>query len=523
MSGGDAALLPVLDVLRERAGLVFGDSRRDVALTAVRRAMEAAGTDDAAAYLDRVRRGGAALDALLAEATVGETYFFRHPEQWEVLRRRALPEIVARRGDRPLRAWSAACSTGEEAYTISIVCQEEGIGAARRSIVGTDISRPRLAAAREARYGRWALRDVPAATVEAHFTRRGDEWRLNPGVREGVEFRALNLVEDDWPSPASGIGEMDLVFCRNMLIYLDRPSVRRVATRLIDALSDDGWLFPGPSDPPLADFVRCEVIVTPAGLVYRKPRPGARSSSYPPPSPAASFDPASWSAWADPAPAAPWIDPPPAAPSIEPNRPIPPPATPPRAPIASAQSSAVPPAPFADGRTRVESGDGDGDPGRLYAAREYERAAAEAGARIARGTADEGTWIVRARALANRGRLAEAEAAVATALERYRASAELHDVHALLLSGAGRAREAAAALRQALYLDPSLVVAHVRMAEVQARLGSADAARRWRRTGEWLLAAVPRDAEVPASDGMPAAHLLRTVRSRMAMLGEGAG
>jgi len=511
VSADDAALLPVLDVLRERAGLVFGDSRRDVALTAVRRAMEAAGTDDAAAYLARVRRGGAALDALLAEATVGETYFFRHPEQWEVVRRQALPEIVSRRGGRPLRGWSAACSTGEEAYTLSIVCQEEGIGADRRSIVGTDISRPRLEAARAARYGRWALRDVPAATVAKHFTRRGDEWRLNPDVREGVEFRALNLVEDDWPSPASGIGEMDLIFCRNMLIYLDRPSVRRVAERLIAALSDDGWLFPGPSDPPLADYVRCEVIVTPAGLVYRKRAPGLRSS-YPPPAPATAVEPS---------PRAPWADPAPPATAIEPNRPIQRPA-PPRATTNGARPSVVPPAPAADERDRIGGGDGDSDPGRLYAARDYERAAAEAGARIARGTADEATWIVRVRALANRGRLAEAEAAVATALERFRASAELHDVHALLLSGAGRTREAAAALRQALYLDPGLVVAHVRMAEAQARLGNPDAARRSLRTAESLLAALPPDAAVPASDGTPAAHLLRTVRARRALLGEGA-
>jgi chemotaxis protein methyltransferase CheR len=512
VSAGDAALLPVLDVLRERAGLVFGDSRRDVALTAVRRAMEAAGTDDAAAYLARVRRGGAALDALLADATVGETYFFRHPEQWEVVRRQALPEIVSRRGDRPLRGWSAACSTGEEAYTLSIVCQEEGIGAERRSIVGTDISRPRLEAARAARYGRWALRDVPAATVEAHFTRRGEEWRLNPDVREGVEFRALNLVEDDWPSPASGIGEMDLIFCRNMLIYLDRPSVRRVAERLIAALSDDGWLFPGPSDPPLADYVRCEVIVTPAGLVYRKRAPALRSSSRPP-APAASTEPASRATWTDSAsPAAP----------IEANRPLAPSSAPPRAPTSDARLSVAPPVPAVDGRTTNGGGDADGDPGRLYAARDYERAAAAAGGRIARGMANEATWIVRVRALANRGRLAEAEAACATALERYRASAELHDVHALLLSGAGRTREAAAALRQALYLDPGLVVAHVRMAEVQARLGNANAARRSLRNAESLLAALPPDAEVPASDAMPAAHLLRTVRARLAMLPEGA-
>ncbi|HEU4451408.1 MAG TPA: CheR family methyltransferase, partial [Longimicrobium sp.] len=421
-------------------------------------------------------------------------------EQWEVVRREAIPELVRLRAGRPLRAWSAACSTGEEAYTLAIVCQEEGIGAAGRSILGTDVSHPRLAAARAARYRRWALRDVPASVVAAYFTRRDDRWELKPALREGVAFRALNLVEDDWPSLTSGVREMDLVLCRNVLIYMDAPSVRRVAERLVATLSDGGWLFVGPSDPPLADFVECEVVVTPAGLAYRKHRRGTRFLS---PRPAEST-----------------------VVSRDPHLPIAKPAPSPRAPIHDARPSVVSPDPVAPHPVTADraigKGDGDADAERLYAARDYERAAAAAAARIARGNADEGTWIVRVRALANRGRLVEAEAACAVALERHRSSAELHDVHALLLAAAGRAREAAAALRQALYLDPSLIVAHVRMADVQGRLGSADAARRSLRNAESLLAALPAGAVVPSSDGMPAAHLLRTVRARLAMLTEGA-
>ena len=157
-----------------------------------------------------------------------------------------------------------------------------------------------------------------------------------------------------------------------------------------------------------------------------------------------------------------------------------------------------------------------------YAGRDYERAARGARARLEAGADDARTWTVRMRALANRGALAEAEAACAAGLERHRAHAELHYLHALLLAQAGRTPEAAAAVRQATYLSPDLAVAHLLAATLAERAGNAERARRSLRAAEDALALLPADAPAPASDGETAAHLLRSVRARRALLALGA-
>ncbi|HEX2206000.1 MAG TPA: protein-glutamate O-methyltransferase CheR [Longimicrobium sp.] len=491
-AAGGAGVEEVLELLRARAGLVFSDARREVALAGVFRAMEAAGVADASVYARLLRRSGRAVEALLAEVTVGETYFFRDAAQWAVVRERAIADILARRGPgHTLRAWSAACSTGEEPYTLAIVCEELGVA---RRIVGTDLSEPRLKAARAARYGRWALRDVPAETVARWFRRRGDAWELAPAARRGVELRRMNLVDEAWP----GIGEMDLVLCRNVLIYLERDAVAAVARRLLGALADGGWLFLGPSDPPVSDFAPCEVVVTPAGLAYRKTA-GARSL--------VSFG-EGRSAVHVPAPK------PAAAP---PAIPVSPPAG--GAPAGGAAPFAHRPAVEVPSPETVPSAEAVA---RAYAARDYGRVAALARARAEAGEDDAATAALRVRALANRGELAEAEAACGAALERHRESAPLHYLRALLLSRAGRPAEAAAGARQAAYLDPEMAVAHLLLATELLRLGQREGGRRALRAAERVLEAMPPGAAVAESDGETAAHLLRSARARLALLREGA-
>lgn len=490
-----AAVEEILALLRERAGLVFSDARREVALTGVFRAMEAAGVADVGVYARLVRRSERAVEALLAEVTVGETYFFRDPAQWAVVRERAIPEIVARRGPgHVVRGWSAACSTGEEPYTLSIVCHEAGLDG-RREILGTDLSEPRLKAARGGRYGKWALRDVPEATVRRWFRRRGDAWELDPAARRGVAFRRLNLAEEGWPSPASGVWGMDLVFCRNVLIYFERDAVAAVARRLLDSLAEGGWLFLGPSDPPVSDFVPCEVVVTPAGLAYRRTTEAAATVTRITVPPSAPF-PAS----APPAPAGPL------------PAPLPAPAPVDAASFAHPAAGEAPP-PSAPGVEAVE---------RAYAARDYAQAAALARARRGAGEDDARTAALLVRALANRGAAAEAEAACVEAVERHPGAAPLHYLRALLLSGAGRPAEAAAAARQALYLDPELAVAHLLLASALLRLGQREGARRALRSAERVLEGVEPGAVVAESDGETAAHLLRSARARLGLLAEGA-
>ncbi len=263
------AIAQVLRLARERAGLEFPAGQAELAAAAVRRAVQRAGVPDPAAFLGQPADSGA-WEVLLEELSVGETYFFREPDQLAFLREGVLPGVAARAGPEGVRAWSAACATGEEAYTLAMLLGEAGCSGFR--VLGTDVVRSRLAAAERGSYRRWSLRGVPDDAAGRWFTREGDRFRVRDEVRSAVAFAPLNLADPRRAYVAAGAWGMDLVFCRNVLIYLDDATVRHVAARLIDALAPDGWLFPGASDPPLQELVPCEVVRTGGGVAYRRPR-----------------------------------------------------------------------------------------------------------------------------------------------------------------------------------------------------------------------------------------------------------
>src|SRR6185312_11013116 len=134
---------------------------------------------------------------------------------------------------RRFRAWSAGASTGEEPYSIAIALREKGVAG---DVLGTDISRARLADARHATYRRWSFRGVPEATIAKYFKQRGDLFTLAPALRHDVEFRYLNLASDCYPAMSSGVWGMDVIFCRNVLIYFDRETIAHVAKNLIESI-----------------------------------------------------------------------------------------------------------------------------------------------------------------------------------------------------------------------------------------------------------------------------------------------
>ncbi|MET0398553.1 MAG: protein-glutamate O-methyltransferase CheR, partial [Longimicrobiaceae bacterium] len=285
-----AAVAEVLRLAGERAGLVFSAGQAELAAAGVRRAMQRAGVHDAAAFLGLAAAGTGAWEVLLEELSVGETYFFREPDQLAFIRDTVLPELAARAGPAGVRAWSAACATGEEAYTLAMLLGDAGCPAFR--VLGTDVVRSRLDAAGRGSYRRWSLRGVPDDAAARWFGREGDRFRVRDEVRAAVGFAPLNLAAPRRAYVAAGAWGMDLVLCRNVLIYLDDATTRHVAARLMDALAPGGWLFLGASDPPLAGLVPCEVVTTAGGVAYRRPgraaapppasAPSARSAAVPP-------------------------------------------------------------------------------------------------------------------------------------------------------------------------------------------------------------------------------------------------
>lgn len=477
-------MLLIAGVARDAAGLIFSPNRIPSAEQGIRRAMSSLHIEDVAEFRQAVEQPGHARDALLAELTIGESYFFREPAQLEFVGRELLPAWAEQRRTSatptPLRMWSAGCSNGEEPYSLAMLLRE----AAWRygsEILGSDISIPRLATARRGRYSEWAMRATPRPMVERYFEQTGKQYLIGRHVRDMVRFRAVNLASDlDLPAAGASGGGMDLVLCRNVLIYFSMETVAMVAERLLAALAPNGWLLISASDPPLTDLVRCEAVTTAGGLAYRRSdRPGRTTRAEPA---------AAWPA--DPSPVA-------AAPvRAEPREAfVPPPAAPATADLPALES--------------------------IYAAGDYDRAAEIAIARAAAGLDDERTRVLHVRALANRGRLDDARAACKNALDVFAVSPELHLLQATLLARAGQFGAAVVAARRALYLDSTMIMAQIVGADAMTRIGDGRGAERALRAAAASLAGLPAEATVSAADGETAGRLRQLVSYHLTQLAAG--
>lgn len=490
----------VADLVRETTGLVFPDSRREVVEATIQRFMKQRGASEGG-LLDLLRRDG---EALVAELTVGETYFERDPDQLGLLRRHILPKLLADVAHGPVRIWSAGCASGEEAYTLQIMCEEAG-AADRVRIVGTDIARQRLAWARRGVFSKWSLRASSEAMRKRYFRERAGSFDLIPRIRDQVDFRYLNLAEDVFPSLATGISGMDVILCRNVLIYFDAPTVARVARRLIESLGEQGWLLLGASDPPLVDLVECEAVMTEAGVVYR--RPGAGGTGH-------------LARWvARPADAGPTFA---SELSGSPSEvaPWPTEAYLPEEPVAAepAAMSGSPTGLASVAPSSVVNSDPEAAVREAYQSKDYASVRSGAAELAGQGRLSESGWVAWVRAVANQGCLEEAGGVTGRALAAYPGAAELHYLRSVLLLQSGRAEEAATAARHAVYTDGQLIVAHVALAEAERRRGGGEAAQRSLRNASNLLARLPSDSVVPASDGERAGRLAEMVDATLQLV-----
>lgn len=202
------------------------------------------------------------LTALVESAVVGETYFFRHPEQFALLRAALLEP---RPKDRPISIWSAGCATGEEAYSLAMALLDAGRGGAGDRVLGTDVSTRALAVAREGVYGAWSLRRLDPAVRGRHFDGEPPLVSVRPEVRAAVRLSRHNLVRDDPPETG-----FDLVVCRNVLIYFDGPTAERVAARLVSALAPGGLLLLGPVEAPVAERLALERVEVGGATAFRR-------------------------------------------------------------------------------------------------------------------------------------------------------------------------------------------------------------------------------------------------------------
>jgi chemotaxis protein methyltransferase CheR len=270
------------DLVREHAGIDFPDEKRYLLESRVKPRLLAQEVPDFETYADRLEQGDTREIARLVNAvTINETAFFRHPSQFEALEDTILPELVRlhqQERSGPMRLWSAACSAGDEAYSLAILIRETIEPRHPRmdyEIVGTDIDTAVLEEARAGRYRKRSVRNVPPAYLRDYFDRSGEAFVVDPAIRDMVEFRPLNLTD---AQDMRRMRNFDLIMCANVLIYFNETSKKDVLRGLYRSLRPGGYLFVGGSEALGELDVPLEPVRHEGALAYRRPTNGSVSS-----------------------------------------------------------------------------------------------------------------------------------------------------------------------------------------------------------------------------------------------------
>jgi chemotaxis protein methyltransferase CheR len=426
------------------------------------------------------------LHALASHLTVGETYFLRERKTFEALSNVILPELIGRRRGREqrLRLWSAACCTGEEAYSLAILLQQvlPDWREWNVTILATDINERFLQKAAAGIYGEWSFRDCPPPFKERHFTRTPDgRYQVAAQVRDWVTFAQLNLAEDNFPSLSTDTNAMDVILCRNLLLYFTPSHARKLVEKLYNALMEPGWLAVSPSECSQALFPRFAAVNFPGAVLYRKDGGAERSSvlrTPPLPQPAPAFELL----------------------------------VVPREPTTAVTADPVQPQVPAAGSSQ-ESASSVGMP-QPPAAAEYafsQGRYSEVVDVLLQAEHEPRVFSLLARAYANQGKLTEALLWTARWIDSDRVEPAAHYLHAMILQEKGEWRDARRALQSAVYLQPDFALAHFALGSLARAAGrAAEASKHFANALRSLRHRSP-DELLPESDGMTVGRLVQTI------------
>jgi chemotaxis protein methyltransferase CheR len=445
----------VARLLHDAAGLSFDESRRESLGYSVAERMNATQTPDVATYLALLSGPDSSHErqALLDEVTIPETHFFRNPPQIRALRKYVLPELLRQAATgKKLRIWSAGCSTGEEAYTVAILIRELLPPSVDWDIkvVATDVSTRALKAGREAHYGERAFVMTDPLDLARWFTmdETAGSWVVRDEVRELVEFRHHNLIRD---APPFGDERVDLILCRNVTIYFDRETTRRLMKRLHGRLRDGGYLFLGHAETLWQICDDFKLVPLGDAFVYRR------------------------------------LDEPPESET--------------RRWVLQDRRTEAEPRPTRADRRR---GDDDRRGRPVDAVKRRSRppapAATSAAPKVAmvpapRDPLDAVRWAIA------EGRYDEAADVAAEVVSATPLWAQAHYLHGVALTNLGRDADALVVLRKTVYLEPEHGLAHFLLGGALERLGEPLAASRSYRAAAYTLGSRPPDGVAPELGG----------------------
>jgi chemotaxis protein methyltransferase CheR len=426
------------------------------------------------------------IEVLAGHLTVGETYFFRDKTCFDFLEGQVFPELLTlrRSAGRYLRMWSAGCCTGEEPFSIAVLLS--GMMSDPKDwnvrILGTDINPLFLKKASAGIYGGWSFRDTPEWVRERFFTKTGDNrFELLPEIRKWVTFTYHNLVEHGDPSFPDATNAMDLILCRNVLMYLTPSHQKDVIRRLKMCLVEGGWLIVSPSEVSDGLFREFEAVSFQGATFYRNsPKTPAKTLSF----------------RADDT-------------VTLPRHAI--------IPVPPVEEEIVPPVGTA--LTTEEREPDNKRPDRYDEALFcYERGLYVEAIEKLRPLLLEGPKVGEAAALlsrifANQGNLSEAISFCERAISAEKGDPRHYYLRATILQEQGEPEKAAADLRRALYVDQDFVPAHLLLGNLALRQGKREeSARHFKNAFELLHRRLP-DEIVPGTEGLTAGRLMEIIRS----------
>jgi chemotaxis protein methyltransferase CheR len=447
--------------------------------------------DDIAACIDWLLSASLTkkhLQVLAGHLTIGETYFFREKRTFEVLASDVLPALIDSRRScgRSLRLWSAGCCTGEEAYSLAILLHQvlPDLANWNVTILATDINAHFIEKAEGGSYGKWSFRGVPNGFTERYFTRSDDgRYSVVPAIKKLVSFAYLNLADAVYPSLVTGASSMDVIFCRNVLMYFTQEQIGKVIGNLRNSLVDGGSLAVSPSEASQSLFSQFAAQNFPGAVLYRKSAPEVINDQAPAFLPVEAVEPSRLAGRSPRVPSVYSLRIPDPLPTLSRGMP---------APIGTEL------APHA----RAEM---------LYRHGRYEEVAATLLALGEESTEEPATVSLMARSLANRGMLTEALIWCDRWIAADKVDAVGHYIRATVLLERGDLGQARQSLQRAVYLNPNFVLPHFALGNLARSNDKPDESDRHFGNACQLLARYQADEQLPESDGLTAGRLIETI------------
>ena len=422
------------------------------------------------------------LEILSTSLTVGETYFFREPGCLDVFQKKIISEMVRNRMDkgRSIRIWSAGCCSGEEPYSIAILLREiiPDIEKWDITLLGTDINYDFLKKAEKGSYTCWSFRETPQSFQNHYFTNHGNYWQIDPDIKKMVTFASLNLAGNNYPSAATNTLEMDVIFCRNVLIYFTPEQIKNVVTRFYQSLNENGWLITSTVERNDDYFEAFTTVRFDHCFIYRKsPRQSGTpftagnvaSGTFPFPTPVPLKKESG-----------------PAGVKIKPAR----------------RSFLI---------EKTEISENEENARLLFNDRQYQQCARVCESLLAVNPGNLEVFVLLVKSKANLGLLKDARVLSEKLIARNNAEADHFYLYANILIEEKELEMAVSILKRALYLNPHHLLSHYLLGNLAFRGDNMRMAKKHFQNVRELLTAFSEDDTVPGSDGMTAGRIKKIV------------